>query len=404
MKTLKQHIRKLSKEQFLVLKDMCKHSNSLYNSALYVCEKHFEETNKYIGYLQLYHEIKTSIHYKGLPTKIGQQILRLVDKNYRSFFALLKRKAKGQHADKINKPKYKKPGSEFILILPSDQINYRNNQLKITKNLRLPFNFNLNGKIKQAVIKPKGGKYYEILLNYEENTNNKPVNLKSSNYLSVDLGVSNFVSCFSNVSPSFIIGGGSLKSYNQFYNKRKAKIQSELEKCNKKKWSNHLNRININRQNWIDNFFNQTVSLLIKHCLKYEISNLVCGYSKSWKQNSNMGKKNNQNFQSIPFWLFKRKLENKCQEYGINFILQEETYTSKCSFLDNEKICEHKQYKGKRTKRGLFKTSQGNFVNADINAAANILRKAFPKFKLNDGIEGFIVSPLMLKNIFNSKN
>ena len=400
MKTLKQHIRKLNKEQFNQLRNYCFHSNSLYNCALYVVKEFYKETNKYIGFNKLYHELKTNYHYKQLPSKVAQQTLRLVEKNFKSFFHLLKLKLKGKYSQKVKEPQYHKKHDLFILILPSDQVSLRKNLLKITKNIKIPFTYPIEGKVKSCIIKPYGNNYFTIHISYEENKK-ELFKLNKDNYLSIDLGINNFVSSFSTVGHSFIMNGKPLKAYNQFYNKQKSKIQSELKTKNNKNWSNKLNILTINRSNWINNYFNQTVAFIIKRCLEYNIGSIVCGYNETWKQESNIGRINNRNFNSIPFYLFKQKLESKCKEYGINFILQEESYTSKCSFLDEE-ILEHKEiYLGSRVKRGLFKTSKNLLVNADVQAAANILKKVVPNFKLNNGIKASIVKPLMLKHCFN---
>lgn len=397
MKCLKQHIRNLSKSQFNELKLMCKHSNSLYNCGLYITNKYFEETNSYIGYNKLYHELKDNIHYKSIPAKIGQQIIRLIDKNYMSFFSLLKQKKNGNYNDKISKPKYKKKDSEFILILPSDQISLKNNKLKITKNIKLDFTYDIKGKIKQAIIKPNNYGYYTILIQYEEENINT-IELNKNNILGIDLGLNNLATCVSNVGHSFILNGKPLKSYNQFYNKRKAHYQSELKICNNKHYSKKISRLDIDRFNFINNYFNQGISKIIKYCIEHKIGKIVIGYNESWKQEINLGNKTNQSFMNIPYHLFKSKLKSKCEEYGIEFILTEESYTSKCSFIDNEIIGKHEEYLGKRIYRGLFKSNTGITINADINGSCNIIRKVIPEFKY-EGIEDFIVSPIMLNII-----
>lgn len=403
MKTLKQHIKKLNKEQYVLLREMCLNSNSLYNSGLYIVKNYFKETGKYIGYAQLYNELKQNKHYKFLPAKIAQQILRLIDKNYRSFFALLRKKNLGQYSDRVQEPRYKKSNNLYHLILPNDQINLIKQHLKITKNIRIPFSHKIDGEIKQAIIKPKlNGKYYEIYITYQENQMSKP-ELCSKNYLSIDFGIKNFVSCVSNVGHSFIVNGNPIKSVNQFYNKQKATIQSELEVKNKKKWSNQLSRITINRDNYINNYFNQTVNIVKKYCLKHKIGTVIVGYNEGWKQEVNIGKINNQKFSYIPFYKFKVKLENKLVELGIEVIFHEESYTSKCSFFDNEPIKKHENYVGRRIKRGLFKTQTGLLLNSDVNGACNILKKVVSNFNVNsltDEIVGGIVHPLMLRNIF----
>lgn len=401
MKCYKQHIRKLSKEDFATIKGYCQASNSLYNCCLYICREFYKETNKYIGLNKLYHEIKTNEHYKKLPAKAALQIVRLIDKDFRSFFALLNRKLSGKYSGDVNIPGFKKPRSEFILILPNDQVNQRNGKIKITKNLKIPFSKQIEGVIKQAIIKPKGGNYYEIHIAYEEETKEQ-INLKQDSILSIDLGLDNLCSCYSNIGRDFIITGKPLKSYNQFYNKTKAEIQSELETKNKKKWSNKLNKLTINRTNWIDNYINQTVNLIIEYCIENQVSKVVCGYNEGWKQNSNMGKKVNQKFSAIPFFKLKSKLENKCLDCGIQFILHEESYTSKCSALDKEPVKKHENYLGGRVKRGLFESSNGARYNADINGAINIMRKVFPDENVfSKGIERCIVHPIVLNPLTN---
>ena len=403
MKTMTQHIKDLTSAEFEELSRMTYESRKLYNSALYIVKCHFEETNRYLGFLPLYHIIKTNEHYKNLNSKIAQQIIRLVDKNFRAFFALLAKKKRGEYTQPIHAPQYLPKDSKYLLVLPNDQISLINNKLKITKNLRIPFSYKINGTIKQIIIKPhRINKFYTMYIQYDETPITDP-ELDKQNCLAIDLGINNLVSCISNVGHSFIMNGRPLKAYNQLYNKRKATIQADLKIKNNQKWSNYLERLTINRHNYIDNYFNQTVSYIIKECLKNNIGTVVCGYNETWKQEVNMGKRNNQNFTNIPHWKFKRKLENKCKEYSIDFILQEESYTSKCSFLDNEGIHKHETYLGKRVKRGLFKTSKNLLVNADVQAAANILKKAVPNVQWIDGIVGCIVNPLMLKHCFNLK-
>lgn len=394
MKTYKQNLKGLSKEQFTMIKDMCKHSNSLYNSALYVINSYYEQTGQYIGYVKLYHEMKTNIHYSSMTAKIAQQIIRLVDKTYMSYFALLKQKRSGQYQDNVNKPKYKKPNQGFILILPSDQISVKNNKIKLTKDIRLNFTKEINGKIKQIIIKPNNHKHYTIYIQYDENKN-EIIKLNEENKLGIDLGLNNLVSCASNIGPSFLMNGKPLKSYNQFYNKRKSKIMSELKICNDKYYSHKLANLDIKRNNYINNYFNQAINKIVKYCLEYNIGTIVMGYNETWKTNINIGKKNNQSFVNIPHFTLKQKLISKCDEYGINLIMVEESYTSKCSFIDNE-IMEHQEkYIGRRVKRGLFRSKENILLNADINGACNIIRKVFPEFKY-EGIEGFIVSPKVL--------
>jgi IS605 OrfB family transposase len=399
MKTIKQHIKSLTKAQFIELKNYCYHSNSLYNSTLYLINTYFKETNKYLGYNETYHLIKTNIHYTSLPAPSAQEILKLVDKNFKSFFKLLDLKNKGTYNKQVNPPHYRKPGDMFNLIFNNQRARLKNNTLTLTKTLKFKFNYEINGIIKQALIKPNSNYYYTLYLTYEETKTPNP-NLDKNNYISIDLGINNLTSCFSNVGPSFIMNGKPLKSYNQNYNKKKAKIQSELKTKNNKNWSNNLSKLTINRENFIDNYLNQTVSGIIKQSLEYNVGNIILGYNQEWKQDINIGTVNNQKFTNIPYFKLKNKLEFKCKENFINFITTEESYTSKCSFLDTEEVKKHETYVGKRVKRGLFKTSTNKLINADINGAANILKKVISNVEITNEIEAFIVKPIMFKNIF----
>ena len=135
----------------------------------------------------------------------------------------------------------------------------------------------------------------------------------------------------------------------------------------------------------------------MNHLVSNNINTLVIGYNKNWKQDINIGKVNNQKFVNIPFLKFINLLNYKCELEGIRVIINEESYTSKCSFLDNEEICKHDVYKGKRIKRGLYKSSNGKLINSDVNGSLNILRKVFPNINLiNNGIEVIGVSPMVL--------
>ena len=132
----------------------------------------------------------------------------------------------------------------------------------------------------------------------------------------------------------------------------------------------------------------------MNHLVSNDINTLVVGYNKEWKQDINIGKRNNQNFVNIPHARLIDMLIYKCNLVGIDVIPQEESFTSKTSFLDSEEIKKHGVYKGKRIKRGLFRSSVGKIINADVNGACNILRKAIPNIIFMDGIEALAVMPI----------
>jgi putative transposase len=232
----------------------------------------------------------------------------------------------------------------------------------------------------------------------------KHENVEKDRILSIDLGINNLMTIFSNVGPSFIVNGKPLKSYNQYYNKHIAKVKSQLKKVNNKYTSILTNRINENRNNYINDYLNKSVAIIKSYCLENGIGRVIIGYNELWKQNVNMGKKNNQKFVYIPHGRLRMKLEHKLVEAGIVVDMVEESYTSKCSFMDREKVCKHESYVGKRVKRGLFRTENGIFINSDVNGAGNIMRKLIDEKnvfleKQFDKIVGSIISPVRF-NLF----
>ena len=199
--------------------------------------------------------------------------------------------------------------------------------------------------------------------------------------MSIDLGLDNLASCSSNVSKSFIINGKPVKSINQYYNKKKANLQSELKIKQNKNTSKQIQNLTLKRNNKIKDYFHKASRYIVNQLVNQSINTLIIGKNDGWKQETNIGKKNNQNFTQIPHQMFINQLKYKCQLKGINVIEQEESYTSKVSFFDNDFIPVYGQNdelfksSGKRIKRGLYKTKDGLLINADINGSLNIMRK-----------------------------
>ena len=216
----------------------------------------------------------------------------------------------------------------------------------------------------------------------------------------IDLGLTNLATITTNVKglTPIIVNGNPLKSINQFYNKQKAVLQSELQKQNPKRFiSNRLNKLTAIRNNKVDTYLHQASRTIIKYLLQNQIGTLVIGNNAQWKTNINIGKKNNQNFVQIPHTKFIKQLTYKAQLLGITVIITEESYTSKASFLDRDLIPKYKEgqkhsFSGLRVKRGLYKSANGTLINADVNGSLNILRKAIPNV-FAEGIEGLGVIP-----------
>ena len=210
------------------------------------------------------------------------------------------------------------------------------------------------------------------------------------------LGVDNFATVTNNIGlQPIIINGKQIKSINQFYNKRKSEIQSNLMLRNKVKTSKKLEVICFKRYQRIKNYIHNASRYIINYCLENNIDTLVCGKNDLWKQNTQK-KKVGQNFQYIPYNLFIQQLKYKCEENGINFYLTEESYTSGTSFLDNESPCKENYNKSRRIKRGLFQSKNG-LINSDVNGSLQIMKKVFPN-AFSYGIEGCL-TPIIINII-----
>jgi len=196
------------------------------------------------------------------------------------------------------------------------------------------------------------------------------------------MGLDNLATCYSNSGATFIIDGRYLKSINHYYNKQVAYLKSIYDRQGIK-YSKRLLRLKRKRDFRINNYFNLAVKYITDYCIQNNIGNIVIGDFQDIKREINLGKKNNQNFVYIPYGLFKQKLKSKCEQFSINYILQDESYTSKASFIDKDNPASNSAFSGKRIKRGLYQTKDGLKINADVNGAANILVKYFKSNGLN---------------------
>jgi len=360
---------------YSMLDELCFKSKNLYNYALYQIRQYYKNTNKYLSYYELNALLskENQIDYRSLPyAQCSQQILRQIDKQYVSFYKALKSpKMKGK---KIRLPKYKdKENGRNIVTYTNQCFKLKNNvlSLKIINNNKIDIDTNLNVQIVRIIHK---GNYIIIELIY-----NKEYELKSDNkqYAAIDLGLNNLVTLTSNVCQSVIYDGKKLKNINYFYNKRKALLQSKLNE--NKKTSNRIKRINYRRNNKIKDYMHKVSHLIVAYMETNNLNTLFVGKNSGWKEGINIGKTNNQNFVVIPYNLLISMLDYKCKLSGIRMIILNEAYTSKCSFIDNEKICQHKTYYGKRIKRGLFESKYGHEINADVNGSFNIMRLGIQK-------------------------
>lgn len=389
--TVKQQLKNLPKEDYNNLIELSHTAKNLYNFATYNVRQYYFQEKEYLKYEQNNVLCKANENYKMLNSNMAQQILKEVDGAFKSFFGLIKLAKKGKYDFRsIKLPKYlPKDGfttlvigfvrlKDDILIMPySNSYRKTHSSIKITIPPIL-----LNKKIKEIRIIPKfRAKYFEIQYTYQ--VDNIQNNLDLDKALSIDVGINNLCSCVTNDGFSFIIDGKKIKSINQWYNKENARLQSIKDKQGITYLTNKQINLVTNRNNKIKDYINKTCRYIINFCIDNNIGNLVIGYNKTLQQNANLGKANNQNFVNIPIGNIKEKLEYLCELNNIKFHKQEESYTSKASFFDNDEIPKYNPnapqtytFSGKRVKRGLYKTSTNKSINADINGALNILKKS----------------------------
>ena len=389
--TLKQQVKHLSKEDFRNLKYLSHIAKNLTNEAIYNVRQYYFNEKKYLSYNENYKMLKNSKNYNKLNSNMAQQILKEVDGSFKSFFALLNLAKNGQYNFKdIKLPKYlAKDGfttlvigfvrlKDDILIVPySNSFKKTHQEVKIKLPLVLK-----DKKIKEIRIIPKQhSRYFEIQYTYEVEEVQRELN--ENNALGIDLGINNLCACVTNTGASFIIDGRKLKSINQYYNKTNAKLQSIKDKQKIEHITLRQKRIARKRNNCINDYLSKAARIIINYCLNNDIGKIVLGYNEDFQRNSNIGSINNQNFVNIPYGKLRDKIIYLCKLYGIEFKLQEESYTSKASFFDGDEIPiydkENSQeyiFSGKRIKRGLYQTSKGYQLNADYNGALNILRKS----------------------------
>lgn len=260
-----------------------------------------------------------------------------------------------------------------MVVFTTNTCRVKEGYIYFVKNIIQPIKTKIgDGKLCQVRIIPQATCYVvEVIYEKKE----QDLNLNKDNVLSIDLGLNNLCSCINNVEKQpFIVNGRIMKSFNQWYNKRKAKLMSF---AGDKGTSKRLRQLNNYRNFWIEDHIHKVSRFVINYCVDNNIGSLVVGLNKGWKQEINLGKKTNQKFVEIPFSRLIDKISYKCKLVGISFYLSEESYTSKVDHLAFEELGKHDVYLGKRKQRGLFQSSVNKLINADINGAIGIGRKVF---------------------------
>lgn len=393
-----------------LLEYVCTEANNLTNCGIYYSRQLYFKTGRFPSKADLHKQlgsIQKNKHYQALYSDTAQQILAGVAESFKSFVGLLKGIKKGNVTQKPRLPNYRTTRGMALATFTGRSIKLKDGKLRfplgsLVKSwfgvdaFYLPMPTNLDFKmIREVRILPRNRCFYaEFIYKVEPSI----VEVDKLKVLGIDHGIDNWLTCVSNVGTSIIVDGLHLKSLNQWYNKSVAKIKEGKPQGF---WSNRLAAITEKRNRQMRDAVNKAAKIVIDHCIDNKIGSIVFGWNAGQKDSSKMGKKNNQKFVQIPTAKLKNRIEQLCEQYEINFIETEESYTSKTSFLDNDILPkfgekpEGWKSSGVRITRGQFKTSTGIKVNADCNGAINIIKKvaAIFKFDLDKVSRGVLSTP-----------
>ena len=375
-------------------------SRCLFNQARYFFRDYYDKNKSIVKQTDLEKILRTqdtklNYYRKLCKAKLAQTIVISLYKDYSNFFSAIKEFKK--HPKKFNgepkAPKYKENPNMLYFDYQSAKI--KGQFIVLNKDIKIHIPYNIFEKHKDNLKFFKTINFIQkfnkikVCISYETEELNP--DLDQNQYLGIDLGLNNLCSCVSEFD-CFIINGKPIKSINQYYNKKVSKLRSERPLIGDKQDFNY-NKFNIfklrfKRNLKTEDYLHNASRSIVNFCVEHKIGTVVIGRNKQWKESIALGKQTNQNFVSVPFFKFLNMLRYKCKMAGINLAEQEESYTSKCDSLAFESVEKHEEYKGKRIFRGLFKSSTGKVLNADINGALNILRKYLAKLKVAD--ESFV--------------
>ena len=336
-----------------------------------------------------------------MPTaQTAQQTLRLLDKNWTSFFAAIKdwKAHPEKYKGRPKLPKYKPKNGYFPLVLTNQNCKLKDGVIRFPRvfqgfTVKAIFASQPDAVFNQARIIPHGGEI-DLELVYEL----PEVEEKADNgkYAAIDIGVDNLAALAWNTGERpVLLKGTPLKSVNQYYNKQMAKRRSICELMNGRHSSKRIARLTAKRNRKVEDYLHKASRKVIDLCAEQDVSVLVVGKNKGWKQKANLGRRVNQSFVQLPFARFLQMLQYKAEAIGMKVVLTEESYTSGTSFLDGEAPIKDHYDKSRRVHRGLFQANDGRKINADINGAYQIMRKVFPNVNA-DGIEGVALRPAVV--------
>jgi len=402
MQLVEQHVISKTDPRYAKIDKAAFASKNLYNAALYEIRQAFIHKGKYLSYNQMDKRMQKHEAYKALPRKISQQVLRLLDNNWQSFFKALEvyREDPSKFLGRPRLPRYKdKTKGRNILVYTVQALSKPALKMGIVKPSQLGIEIRTKQKhVDQVRIVPRNG-YYAVEVVYKREATQAEVDPVL--YASIDIGVNNLVALTSNKTGFIpcLVNGRPIKSINQYYNKQREHLQKKMKKD--QYTSHHLESMTNKRTRKIMHYMHNASRHIIDLLVREGIGTLVIGKNACWKQEPEMRKRDKQHFVQLPHAQFVDQLCYKARLVGIQVILQEESYTSKASFLDNDPIPTYDEvdnepvFRGRRIKRGLYKASNKRKINADVNGAYNILRKASPN-AFSNGVEDVVVHPVRL--------
>ncbi len=374
-------------------------SKNLYNAAMYVKRQaYIHEHHHIISYSDLDKVMQPTEQYKALPAKVAQWVLKQVCAAWDSYFASIAEwnVAPGKFLGHPKLPKYLDKQGRNLLVYTSQAISRdpKNAGWVVPSGVPIRVATPLShAQMAQVRLVPKAT-HFVVEVVYEREPEPKPVD--PALIASIDIGVNNLAAITSNKRgfTPLLVNGRPLKSLNQAYNKQREHRQKRLlpDQMN----SRALDEMTDHRHRAITSYLHTASRALIDLLVREGIGTLVIGKNVGWKQEANMGKKNNQSFVFIPHARFIQMLQYKAELVGIQVVTIEESHTSKCSFLDLEPICHQDHYLGKRVKRGLFVASTGQAINADVNGSYNILRR-YASSVFAQGVASFVTRPIPLR-------
>lgn len=356
--------------------EVCHKSGLLYNYVLYNVRQGIF-SNRYLKEYEFSTKLnrENQFDFRNLPCAVSQQVIAQVFSVIKGWMRSVKEfeKNPSKFYSKPKLPKYKSGKKQNMIVFTTSVCRIRNNYIYFVKNIIQPIKTNVKKEeLKQVRIIPQATCYVVEVI-YERKEQN--LDLQKDNFLSIDLGLNNLCTCTNNVSQRFfIVNGKVVKSFNQWFNKTKARQMSCVGDMGTSK---RLRRLICYRNLWINDKMHKISRFIIDFCKKNDIGTIVIGLNKNWKQNVNLGNKNNQKFVEIPFSSLIDKIFYKAKLVGIDVKITEESYTSKVGHLSFESLEKHDIYLGKRKKRGLFQSSVNQLINADINGSIGIARKVF---------------------------